>query len=69
SLHPSGAERLSMEDAVSLGFPHVQLTMTIMDREWHFNTCVDAGLRQFHKAKGFDPDTQDVARYLGQPLY
>jgi hypothetical protein len=69
SLHPSGAERLSMEDAVNLGFPHVELNMTIMDREWHFSNCVYAGLRQFHEAKGFDPDTQDVARHLGQPLY
>ncbi|KAJ6555797.1 hypothetical protein B0H19DRAFT_1070961 [Mycena capillaripes] len=36
-------------------------------RSW--DTTVYAGIRQFHKAKGFDLDSQDVARSLGQPLY
>ncbi|KAF8212744.1 hypothetical protein K438DRAFT_1169899 [Mycena galopus ATCC 62051] len=27
------------------------------------------GLRRFHQAKNFDPNSQDVARYLGKPLY
>jgi hypothetical protein len=48
----------------------------------YYNTCagemarldsssadVYAGLRQFHRAKGFDPDSQDVACHLGYPIY
>jgi hypothetical protein len=27
------------------------------------------GLSRFHAAKGFDPNGQDLARHLGQPLY
>jgi hypothetical protein len=30
---------------------------------------VYAALRQFHRAKGFDPDSQDVAQHLGYPLF
>ncbi|KAJ7928258.1 hypothetical protein B0H13DRAFT_2549772 [Mycena leptocephala] len=30
---------------------------------------VYAALRQFHRAKGFDPDSQDVAQDLGYPLF
>lgn len=26
-------------------------------------------LRKFHELKGFDPDTQDIAQYLGLPLF
>ncbi|KAJ7755486.1 hypothetical protein B0H16DRAFT_715739 [Mycena metata] len=36
-------------------------------RSW--DASVYAGLRKFHRAKGFDPDSQDVARHLGYPLY
>jgi hypothetical protein len=28
-----------------------------------------AGLSQFHRPKGFDPDTPDIAWHLGYPLY
>jgi hypothetical protein len=38
-----------------------------------YGKCWDAsfyaGLRQFHQAKGFDPNSQDVARHLGHSLY
>ncbi|KAJ7760757.1 hypothetical protein B0H14DRAFT_3511064 [Mycena olivaceomarginata] len=33
------------------------------------DTNVYAGLRRFHQGKGFDPESQDVARHLGYPLY
>ncbi|KAJ7486380.1 hypothetical protein B0H11DRAFT_2015954 [Mycena galericulata] len=36
---------------------------------WWDASVVYAGLRKFHTGKGFDPDSQDVARHLEQPLY
>ncbi|KAJ7719578.1 hypothetical protein B0H16DRAFT_1700198 [Mycena metata] len=67
SLDPSGADRLSSEEATQLGFPSFQLTSKFEGLSW--DTSVYAGLRQFHQAKGFDPDSQDVARDTGYPLY
>ncbi|KAJ6527630.1 hypothetical protein DFH09DRAFT_1186593 [Mycena vulgaris] len=67
SLNPSGVERLSTEEATRLGFPSIQLETTIYGRFW--DASVYAGLRQFHRAKGFDPDSQDVARHLRYPFY
>ncbi|KAJ6450190.1 hypothetical protein C8R45DRAFT_1043874 [Mycena sanguinolenta] len=67
SFDPSGAEPLSSQDAVNLGFPSFRLLTKIKGYSW--DTSVYAGLRQFHQAKGFDPERQDVARYLGHPLY
>ncbi|KAJ7168969.1 hypothetical protein C8R46DRAFT_1092955 [Mycena filopes] len=67
SLDPSGIDRLSTEEATRLGFPSMELRTEVEGRSW--NASVYAGLRQFHEAKGFDPDSQDVARHLGYPLY
>ncbi|KAF7337088.1 hypothetical protein MVEN_02146000 [Mycena venus] len=67
SLDPSGAERLSTEEAVELGFPSMRLLMRL--GVWSWNGNVYATLRQFHQAKGFDPESQDIARHLGLPLY
>ncbi|KAJ6580611.1 hypothetical protein B0H19DRAFT_1111916 [Mycena capillaripes] len=67
SLDASGTERLSMDEAMRLGFPAPKLSTKIWGRSW--DASVYAGLRQFHRAKGFNPDSQDVARHLGHPLY
>ncbi|KAJ7735462.1 hypothetical protein B0H16DRAFT_128926 [Mycena metata] len=67
SLDPEGIEALSTEEAERLGFPSFQLSTNIRGEYW--DASVYAGLRQFHQAKGFDPDSQDVARHLGHPLY
>ncbi|KAJ7658909.1 hypothetical protein B0H17DRAFT_1213062 [Mycena rosella] len=67
SLNASGAERLSMEEAERLGFPSFELEMWIDGRSW--DESVYNGTRQFHQGKGFDPDSQDVSRELGRPLY
>ncbi|KAJ7229318.1 hypothetical protein B0H12DRAFT_1147998 [Mycena haematopus] len=67
SLDPSGADRLSPEDSTRLGFPPIRLTTQVGGRS--LDASVYDGLRQFHKAKGFDPETQDLARHLGHPLY
>jgi hypothetical protein len=55
-----------MEDATSLGFPAISLSTRVGGQFW--DDGVYAGLHQFHWAKGFDPDSQDVARHLGKPL-
>ncbi|KAJ7227979.1 hypothetical protein B0H12DRAFT_1328541 [Mycena haematopus] len=67
SLDPSGVDRLSLEDATQLGFPSFELTTTADGDSW--DASVYDGLRQFHQAKGFDPESQDIAQHLGYRLY
>jgi hypothetical protein len=67
STDPSGTERLSTEDATDLGFPSIEFTMEVGGYSW--DERVYTGLRTFHRAKGFDPDSQDVARHLNLQLY
>ncbi|KAJ7153838.1 hypothetical protein C8R46DRAFT_472576 [Mycena filopes] len=67
SLDPLGVERLGGEEATQLGFPPFQLITRVQGCFW--DASVYAGLRQFHRAKGFDPESQNVARHLGLPLY
>ncbi|KAJ6561623.1 hypothetical protein B0H19DRAFT_85671 [Mycena capillaripes] len=67
SLDPSGKEHLSTDEATHFGFPSLQYKIEVGGFSW--DPSVYAGLRQFHQGKGFDPDSQDVARHLGQPLY
>ncbi|KAK7035615.1 hypothetical protein R3P38DRAFT_3263136 [Favolaschia claudopus] len=67
SLDPLGVERLSVEQAAELGFPTIRVLLRGSFESW--GDTVYAGLRQFHEGKGFDPDSQDLARHLGMPLY
>ncbi|KAJ7021864.1 hypothetical protein C8F04DRAFT_257947 [Mycena alexandri] len=67
SLDPSGEDHLSNEQAMQLGFPPMELKTSIAGRCW--DSSVYAGLRDFHRAKGFDPDSQAVGRHLGYPLF
>ncbi|KAJ7205153.1 hypothetical protein B0H12DRAFT_458593 [Mycena haematopus] len=67
SLSPSSAERLGTEDAADLGFPSVLLSSTVAGRSW--DASVYAGLCQFHLAKGFDPESEDLVRYLDRGFY
>ncbi|KAJ7687133.1 hypothetical protein B0H17DRAFT_909495, partial [Mycena rosella] len=67
SLDPTGVERLSTEEATDLGFPSFKFAVTARVCFW--DASVYDGLRQFHEAKGFDPYSQDVARYMGHRLY
>ncbi|KAJ7472515.1 hypothetical protein FB451DRAFT_298287 [Mycena latifolia] len=66
SLDPSGVEQLGMEEAEQLGFPSFEFTMTAYANSWDEN--IYAGIRKFHEARGFDPDSLDVALELGYPL-
>ncbi|KAJ6577023.1 hypothetical protein DFH09DRAFT_1276386 [Mycena vulgaris] len=67
SLDPSGARPLSKDEAESLGFPALTMRMVVSAWSWDDNTY--AALHKFHRGKGFDPNTQEVARHLGFPLY
>ncbi|KAJ7168985.1 hypothetical protein C8R46DRAFT_1218359 [Mycena filopes] len=67
SLDPSGVDRLSTEEAMRLGFPLMEFRTEVFGRSW--DASFYAGLRQFQEAKGFNPDSQDIARHLGYPLY
>ncbi|KAJ7455137.1 hypothetical protein FB451DRAFT_1565044 [Mycena latifolia] len=67
SLDPSGVECLGMEEAEQLGFPYFEFTMEVLGFSW--DESVYTGVRQFHQAKGFDPDSLDVAREVGCQLY
>ncbi|KAJ7340628.1 hypothetical protein DFH08DRAFT_811841 [Mycena albidolilacea] len=67
SLHPLGVEQLSWEDAATLSFPHIGILEYVNGRSW--DVCMYEGLHQFHQAKGFDPDSQELALQLGEPLY
>ncbi|KAF7363241.1 hypothetical protein MVEN_00677100 [Mycena venus] len=67
SRDPNGLDPLDAEEAARLGYPTIKL-----HRYVRLQSCyseVYTGLRQFHKAKGFDPDSQEVARHLGHSLF
>ncbi|KAK6996463.1 hypothetical protein R3P38DRAFT_1962243 [Favolaschia claudopus] len=67
SLDPLGGQRLSAEEAGKLGFPTIEISTDV----WGISgdDAAYAGLAEFHQIKGFDPETQDVARHLGLALY
>ncbi|KAJ7642272.1 hypothetical protein FB45DRAFT_902140 [Roridomyces roridus] len=67
SLEPDGESRLSEEDAAKHGFPEIELGLDLWIRCW--DDLVYRGLREFHAAKGFDPDSQDLTIELGYPLF
>ncbi|KAJ7867318.1 hypothetical protein B0H13DRAFT_2351977 [Mycena leptocephala] len=50
-----------------MGFSSIELNTIIYTQNW--DADVYAALRQFYRAKGFDPDSQDVARHMGYPLF
>ncbi|KAF8214435.1 hypothetical protein K438DRAFT_1553690, partial [Mycena galopus ATCC 62051] len=67
SVDPSGAERLSAEQAKTLGLPDIDSWVEVWGTCWDSNDY--DGICQFHEAKGFDPYTQDMAIELGYPLF
>ncbi|KAK7035626.1 hypothetical protein R3P38DRAFT_2616021 [Favolaschia claudopus] len=67
SLDPLGEDRLSSEQAAELGFPTIHVSVYGRGKTWSDNAY--AGLWRFLKGKGFDPNSQDLARHLGVPLY
>ncbi|KAJ7651294.1 hypothetical protein FB45DRAFT_34403 [Roridomyces roridus] len=66
SFDPSGNTRFTGKDAANHGFPPVKVDMEIWLHSW--DASVYDALRKVHSAKGFDPDSQEVAIHLGYPL-
>ncbi|KAJ7036979.1 hypothetical protein C8F04DRAFT_1094016 [Mycena alexandri] len=67
SLDSSGVERLSLNQAQELDFPFIDFDMEIWGNSW--DETIYAQLQKLHESKGFDPDSQDVAKELKFPLY
>ncbi|KAJ6575636.1 hypothetical protein DFH09DRAFT_377497 [Mycena vulgaris] len=67
SLDATGSERLTPEKATELGFPSIEFTIQVRGVTW--DEGVYAGVRKFQRGKGFDPDSQEVARHLRLSLY
>ncbi|KAJ7057444.1 hypothetical protein C8F01DRAFT_1372121 [Mycena amicta] len=67
SFDPLGREQLSWKEARARGFPKLILSNFVEAFQW--DASVYEEIRAMHIAKGFDPDTQDVARHLGYPLF
>ncbi|KAF7364426.1 hypothetical protein MSAN_01103600 [Mycena sanguinolenta] len=67
SLDPSSSNPLSDGEASSLGFPTITQRTMVVGTFW--DETVYAGLRKFDECKGFNPDSQDLAKELGHPLY
>ncbi|KAJ6578856.1 hypothetical protein DFH09DRAFT_1310824 [Mycena vulgaris] len=66
SFNPQGIERLSEDTIEQIGLPRLSFEAIVHAIQWpqnHYNL-----IRECHRAKGFDPDTQDVAIELGYPL-
>ncbi|KAJ7223422.1 hypothetical protein GGX14DRAFT_387741 [Mycena pura] len=62
SLDPTGTERSRAEDTKDLWIPG---KIKVWGQSWD-GSAYD-GLRKFHRGKGFNPDSQDIARHLGYP--
>jgi hypothetical protein len=57
-----------VEHAIQLGFPPVErLSTDVWGLSW--DPRVYTGFSVFQAAKGFDPDSRDVAQHLGWSLY
>ncbi|KAJ6554105.1 hypothetical protein B0H10DRAFT_1848324, partial [Mycena sp. CBHHK59/15] len=67
SLDPSWSKRLSDGEARICGFPSLEFKVDVHGQSW--DEYVYAGLREFHRGKGFDPDSQEVALHLGHSLF
>ncbi|KAJ7104842.1 hypothetical protein C8R44DRAFT_886878 [Mycena epipterygia] len=67
SLDSAGGSRLCPEDATRLGFPSFALTSEARVSSWDEDAYV--ALSRFHSGKGFDPNSQDIARHLGYPIF
>ncbi|KAJ6514818.1 hypothetical protein C8R47DRAFT_493158 [Mycena vitilis] len=68
ALDPLGVDRLTTDDAKHLGLPEPNFIADVV--RISCDERVYAGLRHFHAGKGFDPDSQDIARNnFGVSLY
>ncbi|KAJ7500849.1 hypothetical protein B0H11DRAFT_1855717 [Mycena galericulata] len=67
SFEPSGSCGILPEDGTVLGLPILSVGARFCGFRW--STEIYQGLVEFHRCKGFNPDSLDVALHLGFPLY
>ncbi|KAF8139249.1 hypothetical protein K438DRAFT_1996177 [Mycena galopus ATCC 62051] len=66
AFNPDGLDRLTHAVAEDIGLPTPRFSFHCTGKEW--NARIDDQIREFHAAKGFDPDSGDAAVALGYPL-
>ncbi|KAJ7627434.1 hypothetical protein FB45DRAFT_868653 [Roridomyces roridus] len=66
SMDPNGDHPLTEQDARRFGLPGIQMRIEVSGRSWP--SSVYEGLKTFHAAKGFDPESQELAQQLELPL-
>ncbi|KAK7007497.1 hypothetical protein R3P38DRAFT_2792265 [Favolaschia claudopus] len=64
---PISKQPLSGKTAQELGLPEIEIAIRVKSQYLDQSTL--KSLREFHRAKGFAPDTQDIAKQLKNPLY
>ncbi|KAK7063360.1 hypothetical protein R3P38DRAFT_2818279 [Favolaschia claudopus] len=67
SFDPSGNDRLSPNEALNLGLP--QASLEILVSQIYVDETLFKDLHTFHTMKGFNPDSQEIAKHLGLPLF
>ncbi|KAF8139264.1 hypothetical protein K438DRAFT_719693 [Mycena galopus ATCC 62051] len=66
AFDPDGVNQLPHAEAEDIGLPTPRFLFDGFGMEW--NERKEDQLREFHAAKGFNPDSQDAAIALGYPL-
>ncbi|KAJ7881456.1 hypothetical protein B0H13DRAFT_2540459, partial [Mycena leptocephala] len=66
AFDPAGLDQLTNEVAEDIGLPTLEFSIEYfaMISDDRYNDLI----REFHAAKGFDPDSQDAAIAMGYPL-
>ncbi|KAJ7209207.1 hypothetical protein GGX14DRAFT_331468, partial [Mycena pura] len=67
SFDPNGAQPLTIIDELKFGLPLIAPSLEVVGKK--FDASVYTGLHQFYRGKGFDPESLDVARHEGHPLF
>ncbi|KAF7341495.1 hypothetical protein MVEN_01886900 [Mycena venus] len=66
AFDPAGLHQLTNEVAENIGLPTPEFSIELSGPT--FAQYEDAMIREFHAAKGFDPDSQDATIAMGYPL-
>jgi hypothetical protein len=66
AFDPAGLDQLTHETVEDIGLPTVDFSMDLGGGEWDEHEY--DMIREFHTAKGFDPDSRDAAIAMGYPL-
>ncbi|KAJ7738896.1 hypothetical protein B0H14DRAFT_490340 [Mycena olivaceomarginata] len=66
TFDPAGLDRLTHAEAEDIGLPTPTFLINVWGRSW--SEREDDMIREFHTAKGFDPDSQDIAIAMQYPL-